>query len=78
MDTLSPEQVAKELQKCIKSPYYFATTYCVVIAGHMKIYPFTTHLTEKEFNDEVNSYKEVQQQKGRNRARILKTVQKET
>ena len=36
----------EEIIKCIKSPYYFATTYLLVNDK-----PFTTRLTEREYNE---------------------------
>jgi hypothetical protein len=35
-----------EYKKCVESPYYYATTYLKVNRK-----PFTTHYTEKEFNE---------------------------
>lgn len=37
----------EEKKKCIESPYYFYTTYCLVNGK-----PATTRLTEKEFNEQ--------------------------
>jgi hypothetical protein len=50
------EEVLKEIQKCKDSPYYFATKYLKVKTGQLNmmgedvVKPFTTHLTEEEFN----------------------------
>ena len=40
------EYTKKEIEKCISNPYYFATKY-LTVAGE----PFTTRLTEEDFND---------------------------
>jgi len=42
--------VKSELQKCIFSPYYFATHYLVVGIKGGKPVMFTTLLTEEEYN----------------------------
>lgn len=39
----------EELEKCKESPYYFATNYMTVDGK-----PFTTHYSEREFNEIVN------------------------
>lgn len=44
------EKIIEEIRKCRESPYYFATTY-LQIDGK----PFTTGLTEEEFNTKFNS-----------------------
>lgn len=41
--------MAEEISACEKSPYYFATKY-LTINGQ----PFTTHLSEEEFNEQFN------------------------
>jgi hypothetical protein len=48
---------AEELQRCIDSPYYFATKYFMVTNKDGEREPFTTHLSEKQFNEEVEHYK---------------------
>lgn len=40
--------IRKELEKCKASPYYFMTKYCLVDGK-----PFTTPLTEEEFNKQL-------------------------
>ena len=43
----------KEFEKCKASPYYFATTYYMI-----NNQPFTTHLSEDEFNSQFNNLKQ--------------------
>lgn len=45
--------IAMEIAKCRASPYYFATTYLQVIDSRGNKHPFTTLLTEDEFNKEI-------------------------
>ncbi len=49
-------EIAKELQKCKDNPYYFATRYLTVVdnAGIRK--PYSTILSEEEFNKFVKEY----------------------
>lgn len=49
------EEVLTEIQKCRNSPYYFATKYLIVQNYKKESAPFTTRLTEEEFNKMVNS-----------------------
>ena len=42
----------EEYEKCIKSPWYFATKYLVVNGK-----PYTTPLDEEEFNKRFNNLK---------------------
>ena len=44
------EETNTEYEKCLKSPYYFATTYFKITKANGEVVPFTTHLTEEEFN----------------------------
>ena len=44
----------EEIEKCKNNPYYFMTTYCVVIDKEGNSHKFTTHLTEEEFNNRFN------------------------
>jgi hypothetical protein len=48
---MTQKEAFKEIKKCKESPYYFATKYLTVedkITG--RSHPFTTFLTEDEFN----------------------------
>jgi len=45
------DDINDEITKCIKSPYYFATTYLTVKNSHGKVTKYTTTLSEQEFND---------------------------
>jgi hypothetical protein len=45
--------IQSEYDKCMNSPYYFATRYIVIHTNEGNI-PFTTHLTEEEFNKQFN------------------------
>jgi len=50
------EETLKEvLEKCKKSPYYFATNFIKVKDTKGNLHSFTTHLTEKEFNSYFNN-----------------------
>lgn len=57
------EEILQEIQKCKDSPYYFVTKYCTVKTGQYNmmgeeiVKPFTTHLTEEEFNNIVKNFK---------------------
>jgi hypothetical protein len=51
--------IAKELEKCKNSPYYFATTY-LTVKTPMGVKPYQTVLTEEEFN---KRFKEIQEGK---------------
>lgn len=57
------EEILQEIQKCKDSPYYFAIKYCIIKTGQYNmmgeevVKPFTTHLTEEEFNKLVNNFK---------------------
>ena len=47
------EELEEEILRCKKSPYYFATKYLTVeYKGELK--PFTTSLSEEEFNEMFN------------------------
>jgi len=48
------EEQKEEYNKCRNSPYYFMTKYMTVNGK-----PFTTELTEEEFNKKVKIYKEL-------------------
>lgn len=45
------QQVEEEINKCLKSPYYLATTYFTVKTPLGAIVQFTTPLNEQEFNN---------------------------
>lgn len=45
-----------EIQKCKNNPYYFATKYIRVSISNTVSFPFTTHLTEEEFNKQYWNY----------------------
>lgn len=49
---LFKEYMLRELEKCKENPYYFATKY-LTINGK----PYTTVLTEEEFNNYTNNLK---------------------
>ncbi len=51
---MTKEEMNAEIQKCKASPYYYATTY-LQINGK----PFTTYLTEEEFNSQFKFMGEV-------------------
>jgi hypothetical protein len=44
------EQIQQELRKCKESPYYFAHKYLTVKNNVGEEFPFTTLLSEEEFN----------------------------
>jgi len=44
------KQIQEEIEACNKSPYYYCTKYLTVDGK-----PFTTMLSEEEFNDYFNS-----------------------
>lgn len=45
------EETLKEVwEKCKKSPYYFATNFIKVKDAEGNLLPFTTSMTEEEFN----------------------------
>jgi len=48
---ITDEKIQSELEKCKNSPYYFATNYMTCNGK-----PFTTHLTEEEFNNVFHYY----------------------
>ena len=50
--------VAKELQKCKDNPYYFATRYITVVSDSGIRKPYSTLLSEEEFNKFVNEWNE--------------------
>jgi hypothetical protein len=50
-DESNPHNPIKELEKCVKSPYYFATSYMKVNG-----LPFITDLTESDFNRHFNAF----------------------
>jgi hypothetical protein len=43
--------IAREIKKCIKSPWYLANKYLTIKDADGRILPFITHLSEKEFNE---------------------------
>ena len=53
---MTPEEILSEMQKCINSPYYFATKYLTVRNRNNEIVPFTAPLSEEEFNRIFNNY----------------------
>ena len=52
---MTQEEILAEIQKCRNSPYYFATKYLTVQNYKKEPVPFTTWLTEEEFNKMVSS-----------------------
>jgi len=44
------EVFSDEFNKCLASPYYFATTYLTIKDKSGIVMPFKTRLTEEEFN----------------------------
>jgi len=50
------EQINKEINKCKESPYYFATKYLTIKTNKGNIVPFTTLMSEQEFNDLFKKY----------------------
>jgi len=52
---MTQEEILAEIQKCRNSPHYFATKYLTVQNYKKEPVPFTTRLTEEEFNKMVNS-----------------------
>jgi len=49
--------IISELQKCINSPYYFATKYLTIKNSKGKVSKYTTTLTEEEFNQYFKNLK---------------------
>lgn len=47
---------ADEIASCKNSPYYFATTYLTIKTRNGEIKPFTTLLSEEEFNNHIKSF----------------------
>jgi hypothetical protein len=47
---MTPQEIQEEILKCKQSPYYFATKYLTVKNHRGKSVPFTTLLSEEEFN----------------------------
>jgi hypothetical protein len=43
-------EAKEELRRCLRSPYYFATRYMYIRKEDNVQIPFTTHLSEEEFN----------------------------
>lgn len=59
----SQKEIEEEILKCKNSPYYFATKYLTVeYKGEMK--PFTTPLSEEEFNDMFKALENGEYHKG--------------
>jgi hypothetical protein len=52
---MKQDEILTEIQKCKESPYYFATKYLTVKNNVGEYVPFTTSLSEEEFNIMVNS-----------------------
>lgn len=46
----SQEEILEECKKCRDNPYYFATTYLKIEDYRGEVVPFTTYLSEEEFN----------------------------
>ena len=42
--------IQEELQKCKENPYYFATNYLKIYDQDADEHPYTTNLSEEEFN----------------------------
>lgn len=49
MEYITPTD-KEEIEKCLKSPYYFATKYLTITDTDGVKRPFTTNLSEQEFN----------------------------
>jgi hypothetical protein len=47
---MTPQEIQEEILKCKQSPYYFVTKYLTVKNHRGKSVPFTTLLSEEEFN----------------------------
>lgn len=43
-----------EYKKCLESPYYFATNYIQITLPDGAVVPFSTRLSEEEFNEITN------------------------
>jgi hypothetical protein len=56
-DLTTPEEIAEELKKCRDNPFYFATVYVQIKNSEGKMMPFTTNLTEKQFNEIIENLK---------------------
>ena len=50
MDDIMKQVIQEELQKCKESPYYFATNYLKIYDKTADEHPYTTNLSEEEFN----------------------------
>ncbi len=48
---MTDKEILEEIDKCTKSPYYFATTYMTVTNAKGKKVKYTTVLSEEEFNN---------------------------
>lgn len=46
----------EEINKCKENPYYFATKYLTIKDSNGNIKPFTTLMTEQEFNNLFKKY----------------------
>ena len=46
----------EELKKCKENPYYFATKYLYILNNDSDKVPFTTMLTEEEFNKMIKEW----------------------
>jgi len=48
---MTQQEIQDEILKCKQSPYYFATKYLIVQNHKKEKVPFTTPLSEKDFNE---------------------------
>jgi hypothetical protein len=48
---MTQQEIQEEILKCKQSPYYFATKYLTVKNHRGKSVPFTTPLSEEQFNE---------------------------
>ena len=73
MKKFTNENIMEELQKCNKSPYYFATNYLTRDGK-----PFTTNLTENEFNRRFKELekgtREIRKRTGTGMFQFIKTI----
>ena len=52
----SQKEILDEIERCKESPYYFATTYLTVTNHRGEVIPFSTPLSEKDFNNIFKQY----------------------
>ena len=54
---MAQNEIIEEIKICQENPYYFATKYLTVKDNKGNTIPYTTSLSEKEFNDLYNKIK---------------------